>query len=117
MGNRHERLARRATAKRRHHWLVSAELVYLTEDERQVTTKLNAIHMTDVQQVSAVDLGKIQQNLQLHFHQRSGRDPENHLKVLDITVFAVSHLGHMTQDEFTGEEATAPTSEAVVPLN
>lgn len=105
MSNRHERRLRRAQAEQKHHWIVAAELVYKTADDRTVTTKLNLVHTTADKLIRAADLGRIQQNLQLHFHGRAN-NPE--LVVLDICVLAVNHLGLMSNDDFSG------TSEDVV---
>ena len=78
--------------------LVTAQIVYQVNGQPEISSMyLNGIVTTNTVNLPAASLGKAQQAVQMHFHQRhEGVD----LKVLDVVIMNLTNLGHMTQQEF-----------------
>ena len=78
--------------------LVTAQVVYQVNGQPEISSMhLNGIVTTDTVNLPAASLGKAQQAVQMHFHQRhEGVD----LKVLDVVITNLVNLGHMSPQEF-----------------
>ena len=78
--------------------LVTAQVVYQVNGQPEISSMhLNGIVTTNTVDLPAASLGKAQQAVQMHFHQRhEGVD----LKVLDVVITNLVNLGHMTPQEF-----------------
>lgn len=78
--------------------LVTAQIVYQVNGQPEISSMyLNGIVTTNTVNLPAASLGKAQQAVQMHFHQRhEGVD----LKVLDVVIMNLTNLGHMTPQEF-----------------
>ena len=78
--------------------LVTAQVVYQVNGQPEISSMhLNGIVTTNTVDLPAASLGKAQQAVQMHFHQRhEGVD----LKVLDVVITNLTNLGHMTPQEF-----------------
>lgn len=78
--------------------LVTAQVVYQVNGQPEISSMhLNGIVTTNTVNLPAASLGKAQQAVQLHFHQRhEGVD----LMVLDVVITNLTNLGHMTPQEF-----------------
>ena len=78
--------------------LVTAQIVYQVNGQPEISSMyLNGIVTTNTVDLPAASLGKAQQAVQMHFHQRhEGVD----LKVLDVVITNLVNLGHMTPQEF-----------------
>ena len=78
--------------------LVTAQIVYQVNGQPEISSMyLNGIVTTNTVDLPAASLGKAQQAVQMHFHQRhEGVD----LKVLDVVITNLTNLGHMTPQEF-----------------
>lgn len=97
--------------KKSHYYLVSGEVIYThPEVEDSIgTIRLNTMLQLDIKMIRHLELGKCQQMLQLHFHNRM-KDPK--YKVEDVFLYGLSYMGHMTEEEF----ATAPQGEQATPF-
>jgi hypothetical protein len=97
--------------KKTHYYLVAGEIIYSHPDvEGSIgTIRLNTMLQVDRQIIRHLELGKCQQMLQLHFHNRM-KDPL--YKVEDVFLYGLSYLGHMTEAEF----AIEPAGEQVTPF-
>lgn len=86
-------------AKKYNHFLVAGKIVFTTpEIEGEMTDiTLNAIITGEGTNIPVRAIGKAQQALQLLFHNRT-QDPN--VKVLDVVVVNIIHLGRMTKEEF-----------------
>lgn len=87
---------------RQHYHLVTAEIVFrnITEENGPLcTVRLNGI-ITDAksQHIPHRLLGKAQQVVQLHFHNRMAEIPG--IEVVDVVLLGFSYLGFMTEEEF-----------------
>ena len=78
--------------------LVTAQVVYQVNGQPEISSMhLNGIVTTNTVNLPAASLGKAQQAVQMHFHQRhEGVD----LKVLDVVITNLVNLGHMSPQEF-----------------
>ena len=78
--------------------LVTAQVVYQVVGQPEISSMhLNGIVTTDTVDLPAASLGKAQQAVQMHFHQRhEGVD----LKVLDVVITSLVNLGYMSPQEF-----------------
>ena len=97
---------------KRHYYHASALMVFQTkvdgeEQEPLNTITMNTVQPTTEQRVTAADLGKTQQNLQMQLHSRmEGVE----VIVLDVVFNGFSYLGEMTQEEFYGPGVTKEAS-------
>lgn len=81
-----------------HYHLVSGNVVFNTADEQNMgSLALNTVLRSNEGNVPARAIGRAQQALQLQFFEKTG-DPT--LKIVDVVIIAVSHLGLMTEAEF-----------------
>lgn len=88
---------------RKHYYLVSGEVFYRDPSAEEGTViggsvKMNSLLALERNRVTAKDMGKAQQALQLRFHNQM-QDPT--LEVFDVFLFSTSYLGHMTDEEFS----------------
>ena len=97
-----------------HYYLVSGEILYKHPQAEEAigTIRLNTMLQLERNVVRHRELGKAQQMLQMHFFNRMN-DPL--FEIIDVFLYGVSYLGHMTDGEFQlapeGEQAkvAAPT--------
>lgn len=102
MASKPHRMLDTANARLFHYYLVAGEVMIESRDnpELQSSVKLNAILQTESQQVNTEQLAKAQQMLQALLAQKVGPDAWPTLKVTDVYIQAISHLGRMTAGEF-----------------
>ena len=99
-------------ALKRHYYLASALLVFQTKVDGELKEDLNTLTMNTVMPVeqnfiTAADLGKTQQSLQIQLHKRmEGVE----VVVLDVLFNGISYLGEMTKEEFYGAGVTQAAS-------
>ena len=98
--------------KKRHYHLASALMVFQTKVNGELQEQINTVSMNTVlptseNRITAEDLGKTQQNLQMQLHNRmEGVE----VIVLDVVFNGFSYLGEMTQEEFYGPGVTKEAS-------
>lgn len=95
---------------RKHYYLVSGEVFYRDPNAEEGTVaggsvKLNSLLALERNRVTAMDMGKAQQALQLRFHNQMQQPT---LVVFDVFMVNISYLGHMTDAEFAKEVADVP---------
>ncbi len=85
--------------KKHHYYLVSGEIMYKHPEAADSigTIRLNTMLQLERNIVRHREIGKAQQMIQLHFFNRMN-DPA--FEVIDVFVYAISYLGHMTEGEF-----------------
>lgn len=93
--------------KPQHWFLVSGEIEYVmgagspADPKRLERINVNCLFFGDSRELRVRDLAKIQTTLQMQFHTKHmrthARPPE---EITDVTIFAFSHMGCMTRDEF-----------------
>ena len=98
--------------EKRHYYLASALMVFQTKVNGELQEHINTLSMNTVlptseNHITADDLGKTQQNLQMQLHKRM-EDVE--VIVLDVVFNGFSYLGEMTQEEFYGPGVTKEAS-------
>ena len=98
--------------EKRHYYLASALMVFQTKVNGELQEHINTLSMNTVlptseNRITADDLGKTQQNLQMQLHKRM-EDVE--VIVLDVVFNGFSYLGEMTQEEFYGPGVTKEAS-------
>ena len=103
--NRQERRAKAATETAAHHWLIAGKILFQNQEGAQSEIDLNAIQTTTNQFFASPDIGKAQQQLQLHFFQKMN---DAQLVVVDVFVYAINYLGYMTGTEFIPPEKEEP---------
>ena len=98
--------------EKRHYHLASALMVFQTKVNGELQEQINTLSMNTVlptseNRITAEDLGKTQQNLQMQLHNRmEGVE----VIVLDVVFNGFSYLGEMTQEEFYGPGVTKEAS-------
>ena len=98
--------------EKRHYHLASALMVFQTKVNGELQEQINTLSMNTVlptseNRITAEDLGKTQQNLQMQLHNRmEGIE----VIVLDVVFNSLSYLGEMTQEEFYGPGVTKEAS-------
>lgn len=91
------------TNQKEHYYLVAAEVIHhpAADSSQLAANKLNTVLTTKEQVVGAKDLGRAQAGIQQQLHMKTqGRE----VKVLDVVILTVTHLGYMTATEFFGED-------------
>lgn len=85
--------------KKTHFYLVAGEIVYKHPSQPDAIgyIRLNSVLQMDRNLIRHRELGKAQQMLQLHFHNRMN-DPT--FEVVDVFLVGLSYMGHMTEAEF-----------------
>jgi hypothetical protein len=94
--------------KKSHFYLAAGKVVFQdpSQDNQMGAIELNVLLSCKEQAVPARQLGRAQQSLQIKMFERF-EDPN--LKIIDVFVYAISYLGHMTEEEFSRPaEAVAP---------
>lgn len=86
-------------AKRTHYYLVAGEIIYTHADQPEAigSIRLNTMLQVDTKIIRHLELGKSQQMLQMHFHNRM-QDPK--FEVKDVFLYGLSYMGLMTEAEF-----------------
>jgi hypothetical protein len=96
---------------KKHYYLVSGEVYFVPKDaettEDMGSSKLNTTIMTEEPVVTARNLGRATQGLQVLLKQRAG--PGADLRIVDVFISNLSYLGHMTEAEFTAGTETLDT--------
>ena len=82
--------------KKTHHQLIAGE-VFFTKDGEHHAPHINGVLQTETRNITARDIGRAQQTLQMNLH-RQAEDPE--VQIYNVFIFSISYLGHMTQREF-----------------
>jgi hypothetical protein len=83
-----------------HFHLITAEIVFRNKDDETgqiFTLRLNGVLQDAQQSIPYRLLGKAQQIVQMHFHQRMADQP---VEVVDVILMGFSYLGRMTEEEF-----------------
>lgn len=93
---------------RKYHHLVVGKIIFAllkegqTEEDENLdihAIELNAVITTADGNVGANALGRAQQSLQMHHMKRAG-EMAQYIRVQDVVVIGLSHLGLMTDEEF-----------------
>lgn len=86
-----------ATSKLNHYYLVSGEVSFTRKDSEVVERiSLNTTIANDLERVTAKDIGRAQQALQMLLFKRG----DVTLTVTDVFIVAISYLGRMNQETF-----------------
>lgn len=93
-------------ALRQHYYLVTGKVVFFIGDPSKegneaATLELNTTIITREQRVTAKDLGKAQQGLQLQAVQKI---QEPNMTFVNVILGAISYLGHMRPEEFMPQQ-------------
>ena len=89
-----------ATETKLHHHLISGE-IFALEDEGVGSIKLNTVLVTKEQRIVAMDIGKAQKALQMHFFKRRGGEADSTIQIVDVFISAISYLGYMKPSVFS----------------
>lgn len=102
---------------RSHYFLIAGVILFSTNAEGVEDTigsaPANAIVRHDDLNFPVHKLAKAQQNLHKAFMMKMPDEARAMLNINDIVVTHVSHLGHMTEDEFQYQPPVAPAPAAV----
>lgn len=106
--------------ERLHYYLIAGKVIYHKKDIRnkteQLQIELNGIIKTGVQQFNQTQIARAQQTLQMRL-MTEFEDPKK-IKVVDVILGSVSHLGYMTKDEFAPPVPETPLAQiADLPVN
>ena len=98
--------------KKQHYHLVAGEVLFVDKDGNSGCVRLNTMLTSDDGTVPVRLIGKAQQALQMRFFQNL---EDTNLEVVDVFLHGISHLGVMTEEEFSAppegtreQEVTAP---------
>ena len=83
-----------------HYFLVCGANMCVNEHETISTVTLNAIITSDTRELGVRSLAKAQQALQANFYQRM---EGTEIKVVDVVIASLTHLGFMTPSKFHKE--------------
>lgn len=88
-----------STFNKKHHYLVAAEVVFLSEEEGEHPNaiRLNAVLAQEDKALPVKSIGRAQQAVQLNFFKRMN---DAKIQVLDVVIISFSYLGHMSEKEF-----------------
>lgn len=106
---------------RRHHWLVSGTVHFSIaaatpenpEARAYGEVTANALVTGQNQYVNAKRLGQAQTALQMRVAEKVANES---IKMEDVVILNVAHLGHMTDEEFNPPEQAAPSIHDRVPI-
>jgi F0F1-type ATP synthase delta subunit len=90
------------SSEKKHYFLVSGQVEYL-KDTVYFTEHVNGVHISDTQELAVKNLGQVQTMLQMQFHQKYSRKNSRAPEITDVVIFAVSHLGLFSHEEFYAE--------------
>lgn len=94
-----------------HYTLVCGELLFEQDKDKQLrTTKLNTMIRSSHQHVTAHQLGRAQQALQLALFQKLN-DPK--LKIHNVIIVTLSDMGWMTEEQFQAKPEGVKLQEKV----
>lgn len=97
-----KRRSRTPVHERKHHWLMSAKVMFMLGDSEEVSHFEHNITLTNKREfVSATMIGQAQQAVQLALFEQA-RDPK--IRMLNVHIQNISYLGHMSSDEFLPKE-------------
>ncbi|AZO48031.1 hypothetical protein [Mesorhizobium sp. M4B.F.Ca.ET.058.02.1.1] len=93
-----------------HFWLVAAQVVVVNPKTGDQRVSLNALLTTKENYIARLDLANAQKAVLGRFSQTAelGKDDQ----VADVFTVSISHLGHMTPDEFHAGFNDAPAAPA-----
>lgn len=101
--------------QKKHHYLITAEIIFQPKDQEMINAvRVNGVILIDDQNLTAAVLGKAQQIVQVNFHGRMQEESQN-LTVVDVVLFGLTYLGHMTQEEFSKPPAGMKVQERKEP--
>jgi hypothetical protein len=82
-----------------HFHLAAGEILFheTGNDAAAGSVRLNAMLVTQTANITASDIGRVQQALQLNFFQKTG---DAAITIVDVVLLNLSYLGQMTQEEF-----------------
>ena len=83
--------------KKQHYFLIAGQVIFRTKDGEPGQIMLNALVTNDTRNFPARLIGKGQQALQLHFFKQI---EDATVTVIDVPIYSVSYLGHMTEKDF-----------------
>lgn len=87
------------TEGKMHHHLISGE-IFALEDDGVGSIKLNTVLLTEENRITAKDIGKAQQALQMQFFKRRGNGNPEDIKIVDVFISGISYLGLMKSSFF-----------------
>lgn len=100
---------------RQHYYLVAGHVV-VEKDEHVQALPQNAMLITDEQKLGVHQIGKAQQALQVSLFKKLG----DTINVVDVLIIGITHLGHMTSEEFNArpdgvevQERERPSAEVI----
>jgi ABC-type transporter MlaC component len=77
-----------------HHHLISGE-IFVLEGDSVASIKLNTVLLTPENRITAMDIGKAQKALQMHFFKRRNIEDSSDIKIVDVYIAGISYLGLM----------------------
>lgn len=83
--------------EKKHYFLIAGTVYFEAEEGPVSAISLNAISTSTTKNVPARMLGRAQQGLQVNLHKKIDGVP---VKIRDVVITNVCHLGHMTEEEF-----------------
>jgi len=104
--NRHQRRTtsareRMQQSKPQYHWLVAAEVVFVTAQENLSAIRQNTLVLSDTPNLTMANIARAQQGIQLAFMNKMKGSPNfESLKIVDVVLITINPLGLMTQTEF-----------------
>lgn len=85
-------------ADRQIYFLITGEIVFQMKGvETPSAIRINAISMSSDGRIALNQIGRIQKQIQMNFHQKM-QDPT--IEILDVVLLNITPLGHFTAEEF-----------------
>ena len=99
---------------KKHFLMFAGEVVFRNkknEDASISSIRINAVVPVDNENIVLSDIGKGQVALQNQFANRIGEEGMASIEIVDVVVYSISKLGHMTMEEFDDRPKAANDAE------
>jgi hypothetical protein len=98
-----------------HYYLGAGEIMFVKQAEEEVgVTRVNAMLLSETGNITAAEIGKLQQMMQMVFLRRLDDEQRANLTIVDVVVYGISYLGQMTSEEFHKEPEQPAAEEAAI---
>lgn len=96
-----------------HYYLGAGEIMFANTETSEIgVTRLNAMLTSETGNITAAELGKLQQAMQVTFFRRLDEEARKGLTVVDVVIYGINYLGQMTPDEFHNEADVSSNNQA-----
>lgn len=83
--------------KKRHHHLIAGQVFFKDKNGEVHAPHINGVLLTQHRTLTARDVGRAQQVLQMNLHSVA---EDNSIDIFNVFLFSLSYLGWMTEAEF-----------------